>query len=73
MKGFLIYVCTKETMSMENQRELEDTVGQMVNSTKVNGWMVWSKGRACGKEERETPILVSGNLGRQMDMVCIHG
>jgi hypothetical protein len=39
IKNLLIYACMKEIMLMESLKELENTVGKMESSMKVNGLM----------------------------------
>ena len=58
---------------MENHKELEDMPGQMDRSMKGNWKIDLNMDLECGKEQKETHILESGNLGRQMVTVFIHG
>jgi hypothetical protein len=40
-------------MLMESLKELENTVGKMESSMKVNGLMEWNMDQGCGKEQKE--------------------
>ena len=45
----------------------------MLNSMKDNGYQDSSMGMVSGKELKEIPMLVSGNLERLMVKVYTHG
>ena len=70
---FLVVVFIKETILMENLKELDDMYGQMDNSIKVNGQMDLNKVKECGKGQKEINMLENGNLEKLKVLEYING
>ena len=65
--------CFRDSMSMENLKESEDTSGPITSSIKDSGFWEWDTAQECGKAPRETAILDNGDVAKLMDMAFISG
>lgn len=73
IKNLLTNQRIKGSIRMGNQTEQENIAGKMDKDMKDNGLTDSNVDQACGQEQREIAILVSGEMAKLMDLVYIHG